>query len=79
MDALQVLVIVLSVFLALFLLAAIILTVLLIKVTLEIKKVAKTAQFAADSLSSMVTDASRLLSPAMLGKFIYNQIRKFRK
>lgn len=79
MDAMQILVIILSSFLALFLLLAIALTVMLIKLTAQIKQVTATAQNAAEHLASFATNASKFTSPVVLGKLIYNQIKKFKK
>lgn len=79
MDAMQILVIILSSFLALFLLLAIALTIMLIKLTSQIKQVASTAQNAAEHLSSFAANASKFTSPVVLGKLIYNQIKKFKK
>lgn len=79
MDAMQILVIILSVFLAIFLLLAIILTVMLIKVTAQIRKVAATAQNAADNIGHFAANASKFSSPLVLGKFIFDLVKKFRK
>lgn len=76
MDAMQVLVIILSVFLALFLLLAIILVVMLIKVTYQIKKVTTTAQNAAEHMNDLAVNASKLVSPALIAKFVMNLINK---
>lgn len=79
MDAMQILVIILSVFLAIFLILGIILLALLIKVSLQIKKVTTTAQHAADQLEAFAAQASRLATPALFGKFIVKQLKKFKK
>ena len=79
MDAMQILVIILSTFLAIFLVLGIILIILLIKVSLQIKKVTTTAQHAADQLEAFATQASRLTTPALLGKFLVKQFKKFKK
>lgn len=79
MDAMQILVIILSVFLAIFLVLGIILTILLIRVTLQIKEVTTTAQHAADKLEAFAAQASRLATPAILGKTIVGMIKKFKK
>lgn len=79
MDAMQILVIILSITLAVFLVLGIILMILLIKVSIQIKKVTTTAQHAADQLESFAAQASRLATPALLSKFIFKQFSKFKK
>lgn len=79
MDAMQILVIILSSFLALFLLLAIALTVMVIKLTAQIRQVAATAQSVAEHVNSLAANATKFTSPVVLGKLIYNQIKKFRK
>lgn len=79
MDAMQILVIILSSFLALFLLLAIALTIMVIKLTAQIRQVAATAQDVANHLNSFATNATKFTSPVVLGKLIYNQIKKFKK
>jgi hypothetical protein len=78
-NAAEILVIILSVFLGLFLLLAIVLTVLLIKVTKQIRSVTDTAQHAVDNLNNFAENAAKVTSPALLGKFVYDQFKKFRK
>lgn len=79
MDAMQILVIILASFLALFLLLATVLVVLLIKVTKQIRSVTSTAQSAAEHLNSMAATASKVASPALLAKLVLSQVNKFRK
>lgn len=79
MDAAQILVIILSVFLALFLLLGIILLGLLIKVTKQIKDVTETAQRTAHSFERMVNGVNKVTSPAMVGKAIFEQFNNFRE
>lgn len=79
MDAMQILVIILSVFLAIFLLLAIGLTVLLIKVTRQIKTVTTTAQSAADKLNSVAGNVSRLTTPALMAKYVMKYLNKLKK
>lgn len=76
MDAMQILVVILSIFLALFLLLAIILVVMLIKVTRQIKKVTETAQNAAEHMNDLAVTASKLVSPALIAKFVMNIVKK---
>lgn len=70
MNATEILVIILSVFLALFLLAGIVLTVLLIKVTLQIRRVTTKAEQTADSFESAMKNASGVASKAMIGRVV---------
>lgn len=79
MDAMQILVIILAIFLALFLVLAIVLVVLLIKVTKQIKSVTNTAQSAADHINSFAANASKVTSPALIAKFVLDQVNKARK
>jgi membrane protein implicated in regulation of membrane protease activity len=76
-DAAEILVVILSAFLALFLLLAIILTVLLIRVTRQIQSVTKTAQEAVDNVGKVMKAASAVATPAILSKFVTDQISKF--
>lgn len=76
MDAMQVLVIILASFLALFLLLAIALTVMLIKVTRQIKSVTTTAQSAAEHINSLAAGVSKVASPALIAKLVLEQVNK---
>lgn len=78
-NAAEILVVILSVFLGLFLILAIALTVLLIKVTKQIRSVTNTAQSAVDNINQFAMSATKLSSPALIGKFIFDQIKKARK
>lgn len=79
MDAMQVLVVILSIFLALFLILAIVLIVMLIRVTKQIKSVTNTAESAAHHINNLAMNASKISSPALLAKFVLNQVKKARK
>lgn len=78
-NAAEILVVILSVFLAIFLLLSIILTVLLIKVTRQIRSITATAERAVDNINQVALNASKFSSPALIGKFIYEQVKKFKK
>lgn len=78
-NAAEILVIILSVFLGLFLILGIILTVLLIKVTKQIKSVTKTAESAVENINQFALNATKVSSPALVGKFLFDQIKKFKK
>lgn len=70
MSATEILVIILAIALAVFLLLAIIAAVLLIRVTMQIKKLTETAKWAVDNVGRASGNMSRLLSPAVLIKTI---------
>lgn len=78
-NAAEILVIILSVFLGLFLILSIVLTVLLIKVTRQIKSVTTSAQSAVDNVNQFVTNAAKFTSPALVGKFLMDQIKRAKK
>lgn len=78
MDWAFVLVIILSVFLALFLVLGIVLIVLLIRVTLQIRKVTTSAEKTAMNIENLVSNASRIVSPMILGKTVINGLKKMR-
>lgn len=79
MDAMQILVIILSFFLALFLILGIILTVQLIRVTKQIRMIASTTQSAVERVNNFATTATKLASPAFLAKFVADQFKKYKK
>lgn len=79
MDAMQILVIILSSFLAIFLLISIALVILLIKVTRQIKSVTTTAQSAAEKLNSVAGNISKVTSPALLAKYAMKYFNKMKK
>ena len=78
-NAAEILVIILSVFLGLFLILGIVLTVLLIKVTKQIRTVTSTAQNTVENLNQLALNASKVSSPALVGKFLFDQFKKFKK
>jgi hypothetical protein len=79
MDAMQILVIILSVFLAVFLLSGIILTIQLIRVTKQIRMIATTTQSAVDRVSTIASTAGKIISPAFIAKFVTDQFKKYNK
>ena len=79
MSASEILVIILSIFLALFLLVGIILTVLLIKVTKQIKTVTSTAQSAVVNIANITATVGKVTSPALIMKLVTSQIKKMKK
>lgn len=79
MTAMEILVIILSAFLALFLLIGIVLAVLLIKVTTQIKRVTTSAERTVGSLEGVVAGLGKVTTPAVLAKMILGQVNKRRK
>lgn len=79
MDPMQILVVILSSVLALFLVLAIVLVVLLIKVTRQIKTVTTTAQSTVEHINNLAMNASKVTSPALIAKFVMDQVKKARK
>lgn len=79
MEWAQILVIILSVFLALFLLLSVILVVLLIRVTRQIKRVTSSAERTALNIENVVANTAKFTSPVLLGKFVVEQLKKFKK
>lgn len=75
--ATQVLVIIVSSVLSIFLIVAIILGIYLIKLTSEIRKVAKSAQDAVSHIDKTIIGFSRLTSPAFMAKIVSRNIKKF--
>lgn len=75
----QILVIILSVFLAIFLLSGIILTIQLIRVTKQIRMIATTTQSAVDRVSNLASTAGKIISPAFIAKFVTDQFKKYNK
>lgn len=80
MDAAaEVLVIIVSSVLAVFLLVAIILGVYLIKLTSEIRKITKTAQNTVSHIDSAVVGVTRLASPVYVAELINRMMKKYTK
>lgn len=79
MDWAQILVIILSTFLAIFLFLAIILTVLLIKVTRQIKSVTGSAMKTAEGFEKIVANFTAVSSPLLLFKTVMKYIKKYKK
>ena len=84
MDAFQILVIILSAFLAIFLLLGIILSIMFIRISIKIKRVAVKLDDAAsnvrdttETIKDTVSDISRLASPAIFAKIVVKYVRKF--
>ena len=78
MDAMQILVVILSIALAFFIVVATILVVQLIKFTRQIKDIATTTQSAVQRVNNFVGSAAQLVSPAFIAKLVVDQIKKFK-
>jgi uncharacterized protein YoxC len=79
MDWAQILVIILSIFLAVFLLLGIVLTVLLIKVTRQIKSVTDSAERTAHNIEGVVANITRFTSPAFFMRMVTKHFKKGKK
>ncbi len=77
-SAAEVLVVILSIFLAFFLILGITLTIYLIKLTRQIKKVTDSAERTAESIESTVTGFSRLISPMVMAEMIAKAVKGFK-
>ncbi len=79
MDWAQVLVIILSIFLGVFLLLAIALTAMLIKVTKQIRTVTDSAQRTAEHIEKAVSGVSRTISPMLIMRMVTKFMKKTKK
>ncbi len=75
----QILVVILSVFLAIFLLLGIILFAKLIIISKKIQAMTDRAEKTVNNVSDAVDSAVRFMAPAAIAKFVGEQIRKFTK
>ncbi|MDB5162875.1 MAG: hypothetical protein JWO54_10 [Candidatus Saccharibacteria bacterium] len=78
-NASEILLIVVSSILSIFLIVAIILGIYLVKLTAEIRRVAKSAQSTVDHLGSAVNGLSRLSSPLFVAELVSKYIKKITK
>ncbi len=76
-SAAEILVIIVSSVLSLFLVVAIILGIYLIKLTAEIRRLAKTAQSTVDHIDTAVSGVSKLVSPMFVASLVGKYIKKF--
>lgn len=77
MDWAQVLVIILSITLAIFLILAITLTIMLIRVTKQIQELTDSAQRTVNNIESVVASVSKVTSPVFLVGLLTKQFKKF--
>lgn len=78
-TAAEILVIIVSSVLAIFLIISIILAIYLIKLTAEIRRLAKTAQNTVDHIDTAVVGVSKLTSPIFVAELVGKYIKKFTK
>jgi uncharacterized metal-binding protein len=79
MTAMEILVIILSVFLALFLLVGIVLAVLLVRVTQQIKRVTTSAERTVGNLEHVIAGVNKVTTPAMIAKMVMSQVKRRKK
>lgn len=77
--ATEILVVILSIFLFIFLVVGIVLTIYLIKLTRDIRKVTESAGRTVTNLESIVSGASKLVSPLFIAELVGKYIKKFKK
>jgi len=78
-NASEILLIIVSSVLSIFLIVAIILGIYIIKLTAEIRQLAKSAQHTVDTIDTTVRGASKLVSPVFVANLIAQYIKKFTK
>jgi len=76
-QAAEILVIIVSSVLSIFLVVAIILGIYLIKLTAEIRRLAKSAQDTVSHIEGAVVGVSRLTSPIFIAEMVNRYIKKF--
>ncbi len=76
-QAAEILVIIVSSVLSIFLIVAIILGIYLIKLTSEIRRLAKSAQDTVSHIDNAVVGVSRLTSPLFIAEMVNRYIKKF--
>lgn len=75
----EILIIILSVTLSVFLIVAIILGIYLIKLTSDIRKLSKSAEKTAASIESAVSGAAKITSPIFIADMIMKYVNKSKK
>jgi uncharacterized protein YoxC len=76
-QAAEILVIIVSSVLSIFLIVAIILGIYLIKLTSEIRRLAKSAQNTVSHIDSAVVGVSKITSPLFVAQMVNRYIKKF--
>ena len=75
----EILVVILSVFLAIFLIVGTILAIYLIVLTHQIRKVTKSAERTVEDFGSVVSKVSKVVQPIFIAETINSFIKKFKK
>ncbi len=78
-TAAELLVIIVSSVLAIFLIIAIILAIYLIKLTSEIKKIAKKAEHTVSNIDAAVNGVAKLTSPLFVAEMVSKLVKKYTK
>lgn len=78
-QASEILVIILSAVLAIFLILAIILTVYLIKLSHDIREITKSAGRTVNNIENVVAGATKIASPLFVAEMIGRFIKKYKK
>jgi uncharacterized protein YoxC len=78
-SAAEILVIILSITLAVFLILGIVLTIYLIKLTRDIRAITQSAERTVNNIESAVSGVARLTSPLFFAEMIARYIKKFTK
>lgn len=78
-QAAEILVIIVSGVLSIFLVVTIILVIYLIKLTAEIRRLTKSAQTTVTNIESAVVGVSRITSPIFVAEMVNRYIKKFTK
>lgn len=78
-EAAEVLVIIVSSVLTIFLIISIVLGVYLIKLSAEIRRIVKSAEKAVNSVESAAKGFSRFVSPVFIADFIGRTVKKYTK
>lgn len=79
MDAFEILVIILSVTLAIFLILGIIVMVYVLKVAQSLKQMSDKASSAVDNVSNVAASIGKFVTPAAAGKLVVEVVQKFMK
>lgn len=77
MDASEILVAILATALAIFLILAIILIAVLIRVAKQIQRVTQTAERTVLNFENIAAGLQKAIAPAMVSKFVMDQIQRF--
>jgi len=78
-PAAEILVVILAVVLSIFLIVGIILVIYLIRLSAEIRRIAKTAQHAVSSVESAVSNVNKFASPIFFAEIVGRYIKKYTK